>query len=120
MEINQRKYVEMAKNMEGCKEGTDDKLPSSLKNSKFSFFQPFKMTNKLYLKPILLSFFLFTVGTCFLYLGTTLFLSKKHYDSIPSLILGAFCIIPGSYYSFSILQILRGVSGYSFEELDIS
>ncbi|KAF7457113.1 transmembrane protein 230 isoform X1 [Cryptosporidium felis] len=72
------------------------------------------------LRPVFLSFFLLVVGTCFLYLGVFLVLSGTYYDSVPSLLLGALCIIPGSYYSFSILQIFRGVPNYSFDELGIS
>ncbi|OII71415.1 uncharacterized protein cubi_00793 [Cryptosporidium ubiquitum] len=111
--------METAKNLEGRK-GEVEKISLFMKNFRPSFPQLFKRKSGLPLKPIFLSFFLLIVGICFLYLGTTLFLSKKYYDSTPSLFLGVLCIIPGSYYSFSILQILRGISGYSFEQLDIS
>ncbi|KAH8583029.1 uncharacterized protein ELE39_003060 [Cryptosporidium sp. chipmunk genotype I] len=120
MEVNQRKHVEMTKYAKEYKEKVHKGPSLSRKNFGFSFPKSFKTKSGLPLKPVFLSFFLFIVGTFFFYMGTTLFLSKKYSDSAPSLILGILCIIPGSYYSFSILQILRGVSGYSFEQLDIS
>ncbi|KAK9174170.1 Eukaryotic protein of unknown function (DUF872) family protein [Cryptosporidium meleagridis] len=119
MEINQRKSFDIDKHEEVRK---DSRSGPSLSKKKFEFLSPksFKTKSGLPLKPIFLSFFLFIVGSFFFYIGTVLFLSKKYSDSTPSLLLGILCIIPGSYYSFSILQILRGVSGYSFEQLDIS
>ncbi|CUV04793.1 unnamed protein product [Cryptosporidium hominis] len=119
MEISQRKHFEVDKHEKVRKEAHNG---PSLSKKKIGFLSPksFKTKSGLPLKPIFLSFFLFIVGLFFFYIGMALFLSKKYSDSTPSLLLGILCIIPGSYYSFSILQILRGVSGYSFEQLDIS
>lgn len=120
MEISQRECVEGSKQREEPKGRQEKDSRSLLKQLQCSLALLFKTKGEVPLKPVFLSFFLFVVGACFLYLGTILFLSKQFPDSAPSLLLGVLCIIPGTYYSFSILQILRGIPGYSFDQLDIS
>ncbi|KAH8741448.1 hypothetical protein FG386_002402 [Cryptosporidium ryanae] len=71
-------------------------------------------------KPVVVSFFLLVVGVCFIFLGVSLVLDSEYSNSLPSIILGVLCLIPGSYYSFVTIQVLRGVSEYNMELIEIS
>ena len=71
-------------------------------------------------KTVMISFFLLIVGISFTLLGISLVLDTKYLDSLPSIILGILCLIPGSYYSFATVQAVRGKSEYNLELIEIS
>ncbi|KAK6591009.1 hypothetical protein RS030_111963 [Cryptosporidium xiaoi] len=83
-------------------------------------YSNFDSFNNISYKPIMVSFFLLIVGICFLLLGISLVLDTEYLNSLPSIILGVLCLIPGSYYSFVTVQVLRGISEYNIELIEIS
>jgi len=68
-------------------------------------------------RTLLAAITLFSVGTVFLLMGLGKFFSVGLEESVPFLVIGSICFIPGSYHSFIFLQIFRGIPGYSYDQI---
>ncbi|EEA08445.1 uncharacterized protein CMU_002740 [Cryptosporidium muris RN66] len=67
---------------------------------------------------IAIALLLFILGGVFLTIGTNNLISGNFSESIPSLIIGSLCFIPGCYHVFIIIQTLRNVPDYSLDIFD--
>ena len=59
------------------------------------------------------------VGSVFLSLGLYKWSGSSLGESYEFILLGSIMFIPGSYHTFLLVQILRGVEGYDYELLDM-
>ncbi|KAL7066027.1 hypothetical protein ACR3K2_35200 [Cryptosporidium serpentis] len=89
------------------------------KNPKFSLEprKPLRQKPKPW-KLIAIALLLFLLGGIFLTIGINSLISGNINESIPSLVIGSLCFIPGSYHVFIIIQTLRNVPDYSLDIFD--
>ena len=70
-------------------------------------------------RTILLCLVFFILGSLFLFLGIFKWTKTSLSESYEYLLLGLIMFIPGSYHTVILIQILRGVDGYSYDMIDM-
>ena len=61
----------------------------------------------------------FILGSIFLFGGIMKWTNSSLSESYEFILLGLIMFIPGSYHTFLLIQILRGVEGYDYDLIDV-